>query len=126
MAPILIASIHLTINQENTRKWNVCHAPLISDYSSASKCLFAHECDVALEWYCIHGANGDGILDPKDTWYVLCQNFEQITVTDKVFMLMQLYELHMKRITQIQEPLWHIDELSDHLAAVGVVVSDVH
>ena len=54
MAPISLASIHLTINWVNTRKQNGCHAPLISDYSSASKYLLARKCDVALERYCMY------------------------------------------------------------------------
>ena len=44
-------SIHPAINWENTHEQNGCHAPLISDYSSTSKHLLAHECDVALERY---------------------------------------------------------------------------
>ena len=45
------------ISRANTREQNVCHAPLISDYSSASKCLLASTRDVALEWYCTGRAN---------------------------------------------------------------------
>ena len=40
-----------------------------------------------------------------------------------VFRLMQLYGLHMKRDTRVQEHLSHADVLSDHLAEV---VIDVH
>ena len=32
----------------------------------------------------------------------------------------------MKRGTWVQEHLRHLEELSDHLAAIGEVVSDVH
>ena len=67
-----------------------------------------------------------GCQTPKDMWDVLCQHFERKTVSNKVFTLMQLYGLHMKRGTRIQEHLRHLDELSDHLAAIGEVVSDVH
>ena len=42
----------LNINWVNTGKQIGCHAPLISDYSSASKCLLASECDIALGQYC--------------------------------------------------------------------------
>ena len=67
-----------------------------------------------------------GSQTPKDMWDVLCQHFERKTVSNKVFTLMQLYGLHMKRGTRIQEHLRRLDELSDHLAAIGEVVSDVH
>ena len=63
---------------------------------------------------------------PKDMWDVLCQHFERKTVSNKVFTLMQLYGLHMKRGTRIQEHLRRLDELSDHLASIGEVLSDVH
>jgi len=39
---------------------------------------------------------------------------------------MQLYGLHMKRSTWVQEHLRCLKELSDHLAAIGEVVSDVY
>ena len=48
MAPVSLVSI----NWENTRERNGCHAPLFSEYSSTSKCLLVRECDVALERYC--------------------------------------------------------------------------
>jgi len=51
MAPILLASIHPTKNWENAYEQNKCSAPLISDYSNASKCLLARECNTALEQY---------------------------------------------------------------------------
>ena len=39
---------------------------------------------------------------------------------------MQLYGLRMKRGTRIQEHLCPLDELSDHLAAIGEAVSGIH
>ena len=51
MALISLTIIHRTINWENTHERNGCHAPLISDYSRASKCLLVRKCDVALERY---------------------------------------------------------------------------
>ena len=39
---------------------------------------------------------------------------------------MQLYGLHMKRGTQIQEHLRQLDKLSDNLAAIGEAVSEIH
>ena len=39
---------------------------------------------------------------------------------------MQLYSLRMKRGTRIQEHLHQLDELSDHLAAIGEAVSEIH
>ena len=39
---------------------------------------------------------------------------------------MQLYRLRMKRGTQIQEHLHQLNELSDHLAAIGEAVSEIH
>ena len=39
---------------------------------------------------------------------------------------MQLYGLRMKKGTQIYEHLGQLDELSDHLAAIGEEVSEVH
>ena len=63
---------------------------------------------------------------PKDMWDALCQYFEQRTVSNKVYTLMQLYGLRMKRGTRIQEHLRQLDELSDHLAAIGEAVSEIH
>ena len=63
---------------------------------------------------------------PKGMWDVLCQSFERKTVSNKVFTLMQLYGLHMKRGTRIQEHLRQLNELSDHLAAIGEAVSEIH
>ena len=48
---VSLTNIHLTINSKNIRERNGCHTPSISDYSSASKCLLARECDIALERY---------------------------------------------------------------------------
>ena len=49
----------------NSHKQNGCHAPLISDFSSASKCLLAGECDVVLEryWRCTY----NGCLECKQS-----------------------------------------------------------
>ena len=59
---------------------------------------------------------------PKDMWDALCQSFER----NKIYTLMQLYGLRMKRGTRIHEHLRQLDELSDHLAAIGEAVSEVH
>ena len=53
-----------------------------------------------------------------------CQSFEQKTVSNKVFTLM-LYGPCMKRGTRIQEHLHQLNELSDHLAAIGEAVSEI-
>ena len=53
MAPISLVSILPVYSGVNTRKQNGCHAPLLSHYSSTSKCLLTRKCDVALKWYCI-------------------------------------------------------------------------
>ena len=63
---------------------------------------------------------------PKGMWDTLCQSFEQKTVSNKVFTLIQLYGLRMKRGTRIQEHLRQLNELSDHLAAIGEAVSEIH
>ena len=44
-------------------------------------------------------------------------------MSNKVYTLMQLYGLHMKLGTQIQEHLHQLNELSDHL---GEAVSEIH
>ena len=62
----------------------------------------------------------------KDMWDALCQCFKRRTVSNKVYTLMQLYGLRMKRGTRIQEHLRQLDELSDHLAAIGEAVSEIH
>jgi len=67
-----------------------------------------------------------GSQTPKDMKDVVFQHFERRTVGNKVFTIMQLYGMHVKRGAWFQEQLHHLDELSDHLAAIGEVVSDVH
>ena len=47
-------------------------------------------------------------------------------MSNKVYTLMQLYGLRMKRGTQIQEHLRQLNELSDHLGAIGEAVSEIH
>ena len=64
--------------------------------------------------------------DPREMWNTLCQFFERITVSNKVYTLMQLYGLHMKKGTHISEHLSKIDKLSDQLEAIGERVSEVH
>ena len=51
MAPVSLVSILPVNSGVNTHEWNGCHTPLLSDYSSTSKCLLAHKCNVALERY---------------------------------------------------------------------------
>ena len=51
MAPILLVSILPVYSGVNIREQNGCHAPLFSNYSSASKGLLVGECDVARERY---------------------------------------------------------------------------
>ena len=55
----------------------------------------------------------------KQIWDTLCQFFERKTVSNKVFMLMQLYGLRMKKEAQISDHLHKLDELADLLAAIG-------
>ena len=62
----------------------------------------------------------------KDMWDVLCQCFEWRTVSTKVYTLMQLCGLRMKRGSRIQEHRRQLYELSDHLAAIGEAVSEIH
>ena len=64
--------------------------------------------------------------DPREMWNTLCQFFERKMVSNKVYTLMQLYGLHMKKGTRISEHLRKIDELSDQLEAIGERVSEVH
>ena len=47
-------------------------------------------------------------------------------MSNKVYTLMQLYGLRIKRGTQIQEHLRQLNELSDHLGAIGEAVSEIH
>ena len=63
---------------------------------------------------------------PKEMWDTLCQFLERKTVSNKIYTLMQLYGLRMKKGTRIHEHLHQLDELSDHLAAIGEEVSEVH
>ena len=63
---------------------------------------------------------------PKELWDALCQVFERKTVSNKIYTLMQLYGLRMKRGTRIQDHLCQLDELADQLAAIGEEVSEVH
>ena len=53
------------------------------------------------------------ISNPKEMWDELCKFFERKTVNNKVYPLMQLYGLHMKGSTQIQNHLCRLDELAD-------------
>ena len=61
----------------------------------------------------------------KGMWDALSQCFEQKTVSNKVYTLMQLYGLCKERCTQIQKHLLQLNRLSNHLAAIGEVVSEV-
>ena len=63
---------------------------------------------------------------PKEIWDTLCQFLERKTVSNKIYTLMQLYGLCMKKGTRIHEHLRQLDKLSDHLAAIGEEVSKVH
>lgn len=63
---------------------------------------------------------------PKDLWDTLSQFFERKTVSNKVYTLMQLYGLRMKKSTPMQDHLRELDELSDKLAAIGEEVSEHH
>ena len=63
---------------------------------------------------------------PKDLWDTLSQYFERKTVSNKVYTLMQLYGLRMRKDTRMQDHLRELDELSDKLAAIGEEVSENH
>jgi len=63
---------------------------------------------------------------PKELWDTLSQYFERKTVSNKVYTLMQLYGLRMKRGARMQDHLRDLDELSDKLAAIGEEVGDNH
>ena len=63
---------------------------------------------------------------PKDLWDTLSQFFERKTVSNKVYTLMQLYGLRMKKGIRIQDHLCELDELSDKLTAIGEEVSENH
>ena len=62
----------------------------------------------------------------KDMWDTLCGTFERKTISNKVYTLMKLYGLRMKKGTRIQDHLRQLDELADHLAAIGEEVSEIH
>jgi len=49
---------------------------------------------------------------PLEMWNALCQFFKRKTVSNKVYTLMQLYGLHMKKGTCISEYLRMLDGLS--------------
>ena len=63
---------------------------------------------------------------PKELWDTLCQFFKRQTVSNKIYTLMQLYGLRMKRGVKMHDHLCQLDELSDQLAAIGEEVSEVH
>ena len=56
----------------------------------------------------------------------ICQTFQRKAVSNKVFTLMQLYGLRMKKGTQIQDHLRKLNELADQLAAIGEEISEIH
>ena len=62
---------------------------------------------------------------PKELWDTLCQFFERKTVSNKIYTLMQLFGLRMKRCVKMHN-LHQLDELSDQLAAIREEVSKVH
>ena len=64
--------------------------------------------------------------DPRQMWNTLCQFFKRKTVSNKVYTLMLLYGLRMKKATRISEHLRKIDKLSDQLEAIGEHVSEVY
>ena len=66
--------------------------------------------------------NGDELSNPKEMWDEQCKFFEQKTVSNKVYTLMQLYGLHMKRGTHIQDHLRWLDELDNQPAAIGEAI----
>ena len=47
----LCGNMYGTAQAFNACKQNGCHVPLIGDYSIASKCLLACECNIVLERY---------------------------------------------------------------------------
>jgi len=61
---------------ENTREQNGCHAPLISDYSSVSKCLLVCECDGALKRYrsLLQLPEFALVLHVSNVWYCIQRN----------------------------------------------------
>ena len=78
---------------------------------------------------CIGQRNVPAVMNcktPKELWDTLCQLFERKTVSNKVYTLMQLYGLRMKRGSKVQDHLHQLDELSDQLAALGETVSELN
>ena len=63
---------------------------------------------------------------PKDLWDTLTQLFERKTVSNKIYTLMQLYGLRMRKGARILDHLRELDELSDKLAAIGEEVTEVN
>ena len=63
---------------------------------------------------------------PKDLWDTLCELFERKTVSNKVYTLMQLYGMRMRKGTKIQDHLRQLDEISDQLAALEAEVSELN
>ena len=69
MACILLASIHPTYKRGMAHISLACHAPLIIDYSTASKCLLTRKCDIALEQYHICTASTIMMHDLSSTYF---------------------------------------------------------
>ena len=49
--------------------------------------------------------------DPKDLWETLCQLLERKTVSNKLYALMQMYDLRKKRGASIQD---HLHQILQH------------
>jgi type II secretory pathway component PulF len=64
--------------------------------------------------------------EPDELWKTLGQLFERQTVSNKVYTLMQLYGLRMKRGLKVQHHLHRLDELSDQLEALGENVTELN
>ena len=100
-------SIHLARNGVNTREQNKCHAPLISDYASTSKCTLAHGCDVAFDLYrmyvyismSIHLYIFQGLISMP---IVLCAgHWQSLTISTFCGLLLQNYQ-----VSQLLLLLW--------------------
>ena len=63
---------------------------------------------------------------PKELWDTLCELFEKKTVSNKVYTLMQLYGMRMRKGTKIQDHLHQLDKISDQLAALEAEVSELN
>ena len=63
---------------------------------------------------------------PKELWDTLCELFERKTVSNKVYTLMQLYGMRMRKGTRIQDHLRQLDEISDQLSALEADVSELN